>query len=131
MLAKAKVKLGKNLSGRLALSVKACGFASSPKGRARGLTAASCLSLWERCPRRGRRGRGRCGQNLSAVPALALFFCRSVCYNKNAALLHSILWRKEVRPMREILSFVLSVAAGVVANYVYKWLDEQDKDGKH
>ena len=70
-------------------------------------------------------------QNLSAVPALALFFCRSVCYNKNAALLHSILWRKEVRSMFDIWSFVLSVAAGVVANYIYKWLDEQDKDSKH
>ena len=29
--------------------------------------------------------------------------------------------------MSEILSFVLSVAAGVVANYIYKWLDEQDR----
>ena len=33
--------------------------------------------------------------------------------------------------MFDIWSFLLSVAAGVVANYVYKWLDEQDKDGKH
>ena len=60
-----------------------------------------------------------------------LFFYAEICYTEIAALLHSILWRKEVRPMSEILSFVLSVAAGVVANYVYKWLDEQDKDGKH
>ena len=60
-----------------------------------------------------------------------LFFYVKVCYTEIAALLHSILWREEVRPMSEILSFVLSVAAGVVANYVYKWLDEQDKDGKH
>ena len=60
-----------------------------------------------------------------------LFFCVEICYTEIAALLHSILWRKEVRPMSEILSFVLSVAAGVVANYIYKWLDEQDKDGKH
>ena len=60
-----------------------------------------------------------------------LFFYVEICYTEIAALLHSILWRKEVRPMSEILSFVLSVAAGVVANYIYKWLDEQDKDGKH
>ena len=33
--------------------------------------------------------------------------------------------------MNSIFSFMLSVAAGVVANYIYKWLDEQDKDGKH
>ena len=33
--------------------------------------------------------------------------------------------------MHDILSFLLSVAAGVVANYIYKWLDEQDKDSKH
>ena len=60
-----------------------------------------------------------------------LFFYVKVCYTEIAALLHSILWREEVRPMSEILSFVLSVAAGVVANYIYKWLDEQDKDSKH
>ena len=50
---------------------------------------------------------------------------------KSLPCFHSIPERKEVRPMSEILSFVLSVAAGVVANYIYKWLDEQDKDGKH
>ena len=35
--------------------------------------------------------------------------------------------------MPDVLSFLLSVAAGVVANYVYKWLDEQNekKDSKH
>ena len=33
--------------------------------------------------------------------------------------------------MNSIFSFMLSVAAGVVANYIYKWLDEQDNDGKH
>ena len=70
-------------------------------------------------------------QNLSAVPALALFFCVEICYTEIAALLHSILWRKEVRSMFDIWSFLLSVAAGVVANYIYKWLDEQDKDSKH
>lgn len=33
--------------------------------------------------------------------------------------------------MPDILSFLLSVAVGVVANYIYKWLDEQNKDSKH
>ena len=60
-----------------------------------------------------------------------LFFYAEICYTEIAALLHSILWRKEVRHMHDILSFLLSVAAGVVANYIYKWLDEQDKDSKH
>ena len=60
-----------------------------------------------------------------------LFFCVEICYTEIAALLHSILWRKEVRSMFDIWSFLLSVAAGVVANYIYKWLDEQDKDSKH
>ena len=60
-----------------------------------------------------------------------LFFCVEICYTEIAALLHSILWRKEVRSMFDIWSFLLSVAAGVVANYIYKWLDEQDKDRKH
>ena len=60
-----------------------------------------------------------------------LFFCVEICYTEIAALLHSILWGEEVRHMHDILSFLLSVAAGVVANYIYKWLDEQDKDSKH
>ncbi len=33
--------------------------------------------------------------------------------------------------MNGIISFALSVAAGVVANYIYKWLDGQNKDSKH
>ena len=60
-----------------------------------------------------------------------LFFCVEICYTEIAALLHSILWGEEVRHMHDILSFLLSVAAGVVANYIYKWLDERDKDSKH
>ena len=60
-----------------------------------------------------------------------LFFYAEICYTEIAALLHSILWGEEVRIMPDILSFLLSVAAGVVANYIYKWLDEQDKDSKH
>lgn len=30
-----------------------------------------------------------------------------------------------------ILSFVLSVAASIVAYYICKWLDEQFRSGKH
>lgn len=30
-----------------------------------------------------------------------------------------------------ILSFVLSVAASIVAYYICKWLDEQVRSGKH
>ena len=29
------------------------------------------------------------------------------------------------------LSFILSVAAGVVSNYISKWLDGSNKDSKH
>ena len=30
-----------------------------------------------------------------------------------------------------LFSFILSVAAGIVAYYICKWLDEQFKAGKH
>ena len=33
--------------------------------------------------------------------------------------------------MDQLFSFILSVAAGVVAEYISKWLDEQFKAGKH
>ena len=33
--------------------------------------------------------------------------------------------------MNTILSFVLSVTAGVVSNYISKWLDGEHKDSKH
>lgn len=33
--------------------------------------------------------------------------------------------------MSEMISFVLSVAADVVAHCICKWLDEQFKAGKH
>ena len=33
--------------------------------------------------------------------------------------------------MTTISSFVLSVVAGVVSNYICKWLDKQHKDSKH
>ena len=70
-------------------------------------------------------------QNLSAVPALALFFCVEICYTEIAALLHSILWRKEVSVLDSILSFLVSVAAGVIANCISKWLDGCGKDSEH
>ena len=33
--------------------------------------------------------------------------------------------------MELFVSFVLSVAAGVVSNYISKWLDGEHKDSKH
>ena len=33
--------------------------------------------------------------------------------------------------MNAIISFVLSVAAGIVSYYICKWLDEQFRSGKH
>ena len=30
-----------------------------------------------------------------------------------------------------VLSFILSVAAGVVSNYISKWLDGKHKDSNH
>ena len=33
--------------------------------------------------------------------------------------------------MNGVFSFMLSVAAGVVANYIYKWLGGWFKAGKH
>lgn len=33
--------------------------------------------------------------------------------------------------MELFVSFVLSVAAGVVSNYISKWLDGKHKDSKH
>ena len=34
--------------------------------------------------------------------------------------------------MEAVISFVLSVAAGIVSNVIYKWLDEQfSANGKH
>ncbi len=38
---------------------------------------------------------------------------------------------KEVIPMEMLVSFMLSVAAGVISYYICKWLDEQFKAGKH
>ena len=33
--------------------------------------------------------------------------------------------------MEMVFTFVLSVAAGIVAYYICKWLDDQFKAGKH
>ena len=58
--------------------------------------------------------------------------CRILCYSILAAPLRPILHGKEVRLMNTVLTFILSVAAGVVAYYVCKWLDEQFfVNGKH
>lgn len=38
---------------------------------------------------------------------------------------------KEVIPMEMVFTFVLSVAAGIVAYYICKWLDDLFKGGKH
>ena len=38
---------------------------------------------------------------------------------------------REVKIMMAMISFALSVAAGIVSNYICKWLDELFKDGKH
>lgn len=43
----------------------------------------------------------------------------------------SIFMGKEVIPMEMLVSFMLSVAAGVISYYICKWLDEQFKAGKH
>ena len=38
---------------------------------------------------------------------------------------------KEVGAMETMISFVLSVVAGVVSNCISRWLDSQFKAGKH
>lgn len=38
---------------------------------------------------------------------------------------------EEVIPVETLISFILSIAAGVVSNYISKWLDEQFKADKH
>ena len=38
---------------------------------------------------------------------------------------------KEVGAMAAVISFVLSVFAGIVSNGISKWLDDQFKPGKH
>ena len=58
--------------------------------------------------------------------------CRILCYSILAAPLRPILHGREVRLMDVVSTFLLSVAAGIVAYYICKWLDEQFfVNGKH
>ena len=62
---------------------------------------------------------------------ICVAFRRILCYSVNAAPLRPIFYGKEVRSMETILNFLLSVVAGVAADAICKWLDEQFKAGKH
>ena len=57
--------------------------------------------------------------------------CRLFCYTIFVGLPTSIHKREEVSFMNFIISFTLSVAAGVVSYYICKWLDDQFRAGKH
>ena len=56
---------------------------------------------------------------------------RIFCYTVLVGLPTSIYKRKGVVTMEMVVSFILSVAAGVVSYYICKWLEEQFKAGKH
>ena len=60
-----------------------------------------------------------------------LSFSVHLCDPKVAALSTQFSLRWEVILMDLVLSFILSVAAGVVSNYISKWLDGKHKDSKH
>ncbi|RAW61918.1 hypothetical protein C4N23_06730 [Faecalibacterium hattorii] len=62
---------------------------------------------------------------------ICVAFRRILCYSVNAAPLRPIFYGKEVRSMETILNFLLSVVAGVAADAICKWLDEQFRSGKH
>ena len=63
---------------------------------------------------------------------ICVAFRRILCYSVNAAPLRPIFYGKEVRSMETILNFLLSVVAGVAADAICKWLDEQFfVNGKH
>ena len=66
-----------------------------------------------------------------AMEPVRVAFRRILCYSVNAAPLRPIFYGKEVRSMETILNFLLSVAAGVAADAICKWLDEQFRSGKH
>ena len=66
-----------------------------------------------------------------AVEPVRVAFRRILCYSVNAAPLRPIFYGKEVRSMETILNFLLSVVAGVAADAICKWLDEQFRSGKH
>ena len=55
-----------------------------------------------------------------------------ICYNCLTVLTDPISLGREVCPMHEMLSFMVSVAAGVTSNLISKWLDRMlNKDCKH
>jgi len=60
-----------------------------------------------------------------------LSFSVHLCYTKVAALSTQFSLRWEVNLLELFVSFVLSVAAGVVSNCISKWLDGKHKDSKH
>lgn len=67
---------------------------------------------------------GRSGAALTGYPSESVVSCncRSPCPSTG----------KEVNSMNAVISFVLSVAAGIVSYYICKWLDEQFfMNGKH
>ena len=65
------------------------------------------------------------------IEPVRVAFRRILCYSVNAAPLRPIFCGKEVRSMETILNFLLSVVAGVAADAICKWLDEQFRSGKH
>lgn len=65
------------------------------------------------------------------IEPVRVTFRRILCYSVNAAPLRPIFYGKEVRSMETILNFLLSVVAGVAADAICKWLDEQFRSGKH
>ena len=65
------------------------------------------------------------------IEPVRVAFRRILCYPVNAAPLRPIFYGKEVRPVNAIFNFLLSVAAGVAADAICKWLDEQFRSGKH
>lgn len=64
--------------------------------------------------------------------AVYCIFGRIICYNCLTVLTDPISLGREVCPMHEMLSFMVSVAAGVTSNLISKWLDRMlNKDCKH
>ena len=69
--------------------------------------------------------------NCFGVP-FTVSFGRIICYNCLTVLTDPISLGREVCPMHEMLSFMVSVAAGVTSNLISKWLDRMlNKDCKH
>ena len=61
-------------------------------------------------------------KHLTHLSKIAML-CR-ICYTKDAALLHSGN-RREVYFVDSIVSFFVSVVAGIVTYYICKWLDSK------